>query len=208
MRVICLIQARENSTRLPGKIHMDIGGWPMLKHVTTRALKIGCDRVRVIMPEEFDCAENDVLARYYIAGKGYDAVMRITADCPLLDPFACARVLHVFQSGHYDYVALRSGGLTGYPDGFGCEVMLFATLECAHLNVDKVYDREHVTPYIRSRFKDFSLHYLGAPINGIGDLKLSVDTLDDLERVRAIDAAGPRDYGLEATLEALQRVQG
>ncbi len=208
MRIICLIQARENSTRLPGKVSMDIGGWTMLKHVTMRASKIGgLEGVRVITPEEFDCDENDVLGRYYLAGKGYDAVMRITADCPLLDPAACRRALDVFQSGHYDYVALRRDGLTRYPDGLGCEVFLFPALECAHQNADKAYDREHVTAFIRGRSRDFVCHPLACPVNGAGGLKLSVDTMEDLTRVRAIDAAGPRDFGLEATLEALGRVK-
>jgi spore coat polysaccharide biosynthesis protein SpsF (cytidylyltransferase family) len=129
--------------------------------------------------------------------------MRVTGDCPLLDPEACRRVIDAYNNSHYDYVA--NDLVHTYPDGLGCEVFSYAALEYAHLNADKPYDREHVTPYLR-RHKDFSKLNLRCPINGIADLKLSVDTQEDLDFVRKIDAAQPRDFSLAATLEAVKHV--
>src|SRR5579864_7578357 len=110
MRVGCIIQARLGSTRLPRKVLADIGGWPMIRHVYERMAKVGIPVV-VACPKEgglslyrgeaYDCEENDVLHRYLLAAKkhGFDAIMRVTGDCPLIDPEACKRVLDVFSSG-------------------------------------------------------------------------------------------------------------
>ena len=174
----------------------------MLKHVTMRVEKIGLPHV-VAMPEMYECPENDVLARYWLASGGYDGIMRITADCPLLAPEQCRRVLEVFKSGHYDLV----GTGPTYPDGMGCEVFTREALTAAYQEAEKPYDREHVTPYIRNRSRDFNLLYLRCPFHGRGDLKLSVDTPSDLEYARKVDAAGPHGYSLEATLEAVDRVK-
>jgi spore coat polysaccharide biosynthesis protein SpsF (cytidylyltransferase family) len=206
MRVTCFIQARDGSKRLPKKIYADIGGRPMMWHVQQRANEVGIAS-GLIFPEDFGCDENDVLARYYLAAKGnaLDAVMRVTGDCPLLDPNACQRVLQAFQTGLYDYVA--NDIYKTYPDGLGCEVFSFAALEYAHQNATKPYDREHVTPFLKSH-KEITKLNLRCPINGLSDLKLSVDTQEDLDFVRAIDAAQPKDYSLQSTLDAIGRLQG
>jgi spore coat polysaccharide biosynthesis protein SpsF len=203
MRLGCVIQARTGSKRLPNKIYADIGGRPMLWHVVHRLQSF---EPIVALPKEFICPEDDVLARYVLCARknALDAVMRITADCPLIDPEACRRVLEVYKSGHYDYVA--NDLVHTYPDGMGCEVFSYAALEYAHQNADKPYDREHVTPYLR-RHKDFSKLNLRCPINGVADLKLSVDTQEDLDFVRKIDAAQPRDFSLRATLNAVDTVR-
>ena len=116
MRVGCIIQARLGSTRLPRKVLADIGGWAMVRHVWERMMIVGIpvivatpieDEGRIPVSEAYDCDPNDVLQRYLMAAKkhGLDAVMRVTGDCPLIDPESCMRVLDVFNSGHYDYVA-------------------------------------------------------------------------------------------------------
>src|SRR5689334_25179788 len=116
MRIACIIQARLGSKRLPGKVLMDIGGRPMIWHVVKRALDIHVP-VIVACPHQdspqiglaidkldAQCVpdmgeENDVLARYYWWARGYDVIMRLTGDCPLIDPAACRKALAVFIQG-------------------------------------------------------------------------------------------------------------
>ncbi len=229
MRVGCIIQTRLGSTRLPNKVLADIGGWPMIRHVHERMGKVGLPVV-IAVPEgegpefpnylqamQVDCDPNDVLQRYLIAAKwhGFDAIMRVTGDCPLIDPDVCSRVLKIFNSGHYDYVA--NDYWPSYPDGLGCEIFTRTALEDAHALVKSSSpgDREHVTPWIKRGVNlNGGRRYFGAnircPIAGIENLKFSVDTQEDLERVRAVDRYlpdGHLKYALETTLEAWRRVQ-
>jgi len=207
MRIGCIIQARTTSTRLPGKVNMDIGGWLMWRHVVERTKEFG---PIIAWAEDYpELNENDVLGRYILCARrsGLDAVMRVTSDCPLIAPEACQRVLERFLAGGYDYVA--NDLVQTYPDGLGCEVMTREALEYAY-RTDKAYDREHVTPFIR-RSKDFMRFNVRCQIVGIEKLKLSVDTAEDLDFVRKIDGElhgePPQKYSLEATLEAVGRVQ-
>ncbi len=214
MRVACIIQAREGSKRLPGKVRMDIGGRQMIWHVQKRATYLAEQPgwkyedygVRVAWPHDYDGDESDVLGRYHHVAKqmGAGAVIRITGDCPLMAPEAIQSVLCSFQTLLYDYVA--NDIHPTYPDGLGVECFSFSALEYAHQNATKPADREHVTPFLL-RDKTISKLNIRCPINGISDLKLSVDTQEDLDFVRAIDAAQPRDFSLAATLEAIERVK-
>ena len=222
MRVGCIIQARLGSTRLPRKVLAEIGGWPMLRHVYERMGKVGIPVVvaapieedRIPYAETYDCDPQDVLRRYLLAAKkhGFDAIMRVTGDCPLIDPEACQRVLNVFLDGEYDYCAndLRPT----YPKGMGCEVFTREALQRAHENVkpDRIFDREHVTPWIIRgvRGDHFDGRNVRCPIVGVENLNFSVDIQEDLERVRLIDARLPQGhlkYSLETTLEAWRVVQ-
>jgi spore coat polysaccharide biosynthesis protein SpsF (cytidylyltransferase family) len=226
VRVAAIIQARRGSKRLPGKVLMDIGGRPMIWHVVKRALDIHVP-VIVAAPEAdaFEIApliekldghkvmaplsvkDDDVLGRYYLASRGYDAIMRITGDCPLIDPALCRDTLSVFIKGSYDWVAL-----TNVPDGLGCDVFSFGALERAHQlygdlkRKDYAPKREHVSPAIIADKRNVGRNY-NCPVNSFCDVKLSVDTQEDLDLVRAIDAAQPKDYSLQSTLEALRRAQ-
>ena len=224
MRVGCIIQARLGSTRLPQKVLADIGGWPMIRHVYERMLKVGIPVV-VACPEgegsDFrgilqvaEGSELDVLERYFWTARAFsfDAIMRVTGDCPLIDPEVCARVLSIFYSGRYDYVAndLRPT----YPKGMGCEVFTREALERAHKNVKPgpSKDREHVTPWIIRGVRGdyFDGRNVRCPIVGVENLNFSVDTQEDLDRVRLVDAnlsGGHLKYALETTLEAWNRVQ-
>ncbi len=230
MRVGCIIQARlNNNGRLPRKVLADIGGWPMIRHVWHRANQILPGMPVVIaMPHgemrelppnlqdlhvDADCDENDVLQRYLIVAKqhGFEGVMRITGDCPLIDPAACLEVLDLFLKGKYDYVAndLRPS----YPKGMGCEVFTREALERAHQNVKSTNpkDREHVTPWIIRGVNGsyFDGRNVRCPIVGVENLNVSVDTQEDLERVRHVDArlpGGHLKYALETTLMAYGQV--
>ncbi len=231
MRIGCIIQARLGSTRLPNKVLADIGGWPMIRHVAHRMNLVGIPVVIAAPPEDIgemfktwsgsqisapDCDPNDVLLRYLLAAKAHslDAIMRVTGDCPLIDPDECSRVLKVFGSGHYDYVA--NDIWPSYPDGLGCEIFTRSTLEDANrwVKPNNTSDREHVTTWIKKGLnlnggRWFCGCNIRSPITGLSDLKFSVDTQEDLERVRAIDAVLPEGhlkYSMEATVAAWGRL--
>ncbi len=231
MLIGCVIQARLDNGRLPGKVLADIGGWPMLKHVVKR---VNLTRVPIVVAtpapnDEFeishaipeivrdgviietpDCHPEDLLRRHLLVGQrhGWDAVMRVTSDCPLIDPFVCNEVLAIFRSGHYDYVA--NDIERTFPDGLGCEIMSVRALKWADFYAAIPEDRVHVSPWILRKFCDKKggfVSYISVvcPFPGVAGLKFSVDTQADLERVIAIDQAKPADYSLGATLEAYKR---
>ncbi len=233
MRVGCIIQARLGSTRLPRKVLADIGGWPMIRHVHHRMSLVGIPLVIACPPEDApeinaayggcqygtpDCAPHDVLQRYLLTAKeyGFDAIMRVTGDCPLIDPDVCSQVLKVFYNGYPGIQYVANDLWPSYPDGFGCEIFTRAALEEAHRHVSpdrkNPRDREDVTPWIKrgvnlmggQRYCGLNLR---CPYPGLEDLKFSVNTEEDLERVRAIDAwlpGGPLKYSLGTTVVASQ----
>ncbi len=230
MSVGCIIQARLDSARLPRKVLESIGGWPMIRHVCHRMNLVGIPVIiatpkedeqeiaqawlgnAVAAPEGVD--PNDVLQRYLVVAKayGFDAIMRVTGDCPLIDPDVCSQVLSLFNSGKYDYVAndLRPT----YPKGLGCELFTREALQRAHEKARPTHpsDREHVTPWIIRGVRGdcFDGRNIRCPIVGVENLNFSVDTPEDLERVRAIDSLlhdGHLKYSLESTLDAWSRVK-
>lgn len=175
--IVAIVQARMRSTRLPGKVLEDIAGRPMLWHVVSRVRHAKLvDQVVVATSEKasddpiasfcecegiacFRGSENDVLDRFYRAARqfGADVVVRITADCPLLDPVIIDRVIQECRTGTYDYVTntLRYT----YPDGLDVEVFSFEALERAWREAMTQTQREHVTPYIRTsgRFRVYGV---------------------------------------------------
>jgi spore coat polysaccharide biosynthesis protein SpsF (cytidylyltransferase family) len=166
--IAAIVQARMTSHRFPGKVMHPLMGKPVLQHVLRRALAIPsvqkvvcafpddeasepilelCREMRVIA---FAGDELDVLSRYYEAAKscGATVIMRITADCPFIDPFLCELVLKLFEKENLDYCSNVHPHRT-FPKGLDCEAFTFNCLEAAHsLAVDE-YDREHVTPWMQ-----------------------------------------------------------
>lgn len=163
-RVVAIVQARMGSTRLPGKILKPLAGMPVLQHVVERlAYCHGLDQIAVAttsLPMDdvvasfcqnlniacFRGSENDVLDRYYQASLAFDAktIVRITADCPAIDPFIVDEVLERYHAGHYDLYGL--GG--SFPDGLDCTVFRFSALARAWQNAKLPSEREHVGPYL------------------------------------------------------------
>lgn len=222
MRIGCIIQARLNSDRFPRKVLEDIGGWPMIRHVQERMLTLGIP-VIVAFPEEdagdkalprfaefFEGPTEDVLGRYLKAAQKHslDGIVRVTGDCPLIDPEACAHVIRVFEHGLFDYVANDWHQFGRYPDGMGCEVFTRTALEDANQYAKDGPVREHVTGWIKLQCEAGKTNYYGRPVICPRDLrsgeKFSVDTPEDLERVRMIDArlpGGSLKYMLSTTLQ-------
>lgn len=213
MRIVAVVQARLGSTRLPRKVLARIEGKPMLQRVYERAQLIeGIDDVRIAIPRDepaltMFCREildtepilgspDDVLTRYYVAAKetDADAVCRVTGDCPLLDPSVSSEVVKVYRAGGFDYVSNTHPGI----DGLDTEVFSVATLDAAWEATRRF--TEHVTAWMQATQTPLAKGHVCLEAPGV---KWSVDTVDDLERVRAIYRHVGRDvFGYAEALDA------
>jgi spore coat polysaccharide biosynthesis protein SpsF len=210
-RIVAIIQGRMGSSRLPGKILMDIAGLPMLARVVERTRYAGTiDEVVVAttFDEEDDAVaifcqdrgyahvrgdNDDVLGRYMKAAQTFNAdiIVRITADCPLMDPDVIDRTVNVFLSAYPEAQFGTNRGLNQiertYPIGMDVEVMTFEALEMAFREAKEPYQREHVTPFLYETVGRFEKTSIDA--NGeYGDQRWAVDTPEDLTFVREIYA--------------------
>lgn len=204
MTTAAIIQARMGSTRLPGKTLMILAGQPVLARVVervSRAKKV--DRVLVATTSSLEdlaivrlckergwgChrgSENDVLDRYYHASRELRAteIVRITADCPLVDPDLIDQAVGAFRTHRCDYA---SNGLEPrtYPRGLDVEVFSSSALTRAWREDTNPAWREHVTPYIYHHPEKFRL----LPIAGQADhsqYRWTLDTSEDYELLRRI----------------------
>jgi len=215
------------SSRLPGKVLETVAGHPMLWHIVDRLKRIkGLSEVVVATSSAdadepvralckhigvscFAGSEADVLDRFYRAAEahGADPVLRVTADCPFVDPDVVARVLELYQHGGYDYTAAATGGVAfkstewKFPDGLDVECFSFAALATAHRETQVRSDREHVTPFLYRTGK-FRVGLVSAE-GDWGALRWTVDHAEDLELVRRVYDAlyrSDRAFGLRDIL--------
>ena len=173
-KVVAIIQARLTSTRLPRKVLKKIGNKTMLQHVIDKVNKSKLiDTVVVASPTKIPfkrafsyifAKEHEVLERYYFSALAYKAtiIVRITSDCPCVDPEVIDIAIKYFKKHKFPYVYFAP------VDGLDVEVFSFKLLEEANEYALSASDREHVTPYMKRI------------------TKLSVDTKEDLERVRHV----------------------
>jgi spore coat polysaccharide biosynthesis protein SpsF len=205
MRVVAIIQARMGSTRLPGKVLKDLAGATVLERVVSRlrrcrlvsevvvatsaeqaddAILNECQRLGT---DVFRGSEQDVLDRYYRAAQQARAevVVRITSDCPLIDPGVSDKTIQAFLSERPDYA---SNALERtYPRGLDTEVMTFDALKSAWTEARQAYQREHVTPFLYQHPERFKL----LSVKGDRDYsqcRWTLDTPEDLEFLRAVYA--------------------
>ena len=191
------------SSRLPGKVLADLGGRPVLAHVLQRASQIrDIDQTVLAIPTgpEDDVLEEvgrragvttvrgdaaDVLNRYHAAAQATaaDAVVRVTADCPLLDPRVSSMVVDRFRSGGVDYVSNIHPPT--YPDGYDTEIVSAAALDAAWREARDPYEREHVTPFIWQRPDRFRIANVAAAENR-SSWRLTLDTDSDLAALRRL----------------------
>ena len=195
--ILCIIQARMGSTRLPGKVLMQIGGKAILQWVIEAAEKARLvDRVIVATTAErkddvigdryeafrYGGNPSDVLGRFYHTALHYSPthIVRLTSDCPASDPEIIDAVIRHHLRGNYDYTT-NSGFPGSYPDGQDVEVFTMGALTRAAKLATQDYDREHVTPFMKNSdmFKVGKL-YCANPTGK----KLSVDTREDYERIK------------------------
>jgi glutamate-1-semialdehyde aminotransferase/spore coat polysaccharide biosynthesis protein SpsF (cytidylyltransferase family) len=204
MKTVVIIQARMGSTRLPGKVLADLAGKPVLGWVVRAArATLGVDDVWVATSTaaaddvvaawcEANCvplhrgSENDVLDRYVGAARasGAQVVVRITADCPLLDPAVVAQTIRLRMLTGAAYAS--NVDPPTWPHGLDCEVLTADALVTAAAEATRPSDREHVTPFVRSNRDRFSSDTLIAPLPGLAAERWTLDTPEDLALLSAL----------------------
>lgn len=192
------------STRLPGKVLLDLAGEPLLKRVFERLVQAATvNQVVLALPDtpendelETVClgwgarvyrgALDDVLGRYHGAAleAQADVVVRVTSDCPFCDPEVVDRVVSELEAGCCDYVSnnLRRT----YPLGLDVEAFRFDVLDRAFRDAIEPHEREHVTPYIYQHPELFSLGNVEAAEWARRTYRLTVDEPNDLELARQV----------------------
>ena len=224
MKTVAIIQARMGSTRLPGKVIMDLGGDTVLARVVRRlcrakfvdeiviattssdaddAIVRECERLGVPW---FRGSEDDVLDRYYQAAQTYaaGAVVRITSDCPLIDPELVDGTIRVFQEQHCDYASNLFPRT--YPRGLDTEVFTVAALERDWREARAPYQREHVTPFLYEHPELFRLVSLRGRID-YSQYRWTLDTAEDLQLLRAIYArfSNQDNFGWREAVALMER---
>jgi spore coat polysaccharide biosynthesis protein SpsF (cytidylyltransferase family) len=204
-KLTAIIQARLGSSRLPGKVLADIHGKPLIERMHDRVALADClESIVYAIPgneenaplAEFirskgwnlhldDGDENDVLGRYARAAEAFDAdpVVRLTADCPLIDPGVIGGCVRLYQSGEFDFVANHIEQT--FPHGIDVQVYRREALYRAHVEATEPYDREHVDPFIWNRSDRFRLGNLRCE-RDLSRYRLTVDYEADLALVRAV----------------------
>lgn len=188
------------STRLPGKVMRELCGRPVLWHVLERVRQaklvddivvatstlegddIISEYLSKINVKCFRGSESDVLSRYYYAAKSYQAIVRVTADCPLIDPNIIDKVIEEFLSGSYEY-ASNSGQTRGYPRGLDCEIFTSGLLERAFNEATEQYEREHVTPFMY--LKQDSILSVENKVD-YSDMRWTLDTIEDFHLISEV----------------------
>lgn len=220
-----IIQARTGSTRLPRKIFLEIQGKTILEHVVGRVKRIkNCrkivlattnkeqDNVLEQVAEElnlsfFRGSEENVLDRFYQAAKRFeiDPIIRITADCPLLDPEVSSKVVDFYLGGDYDYVS--NARPPTFPDGLDTEIFSFDALKKSHEAVKLPSEKEHVTAYIAKHPEIFKIgNVIGE--QDMSDLRLTLDEEKDLILIEEIyNELYPKNpfFGLKEIIELFKR---
>ncbi len=200
-KIGAIVQARMSSTRLPGKILMELpfgSKIPVLSQVIRRLKRAKLinsiiiatttesrdDRIINLALKEkvlyFRGSRDDVLSRYYFAAKAQklDAIVRITSDCPCLDHFLVDSLVkkHLREKNDYTTNCL----IRSLPRGLDAEVFNFKALETAYLNAKSKYEREHVTPYLQTRPGVFKTGHLKASKSLYApDIRVTLDTEED-----------------------------
>ena len=205
MNVICIIQARIGSTRLPGKVMKKICDKTVLEHVVDRLKRVkNIDKIVIattILEQDnsiveeakrlgttyFRGSQEDVLSRYYYAAKenNADIIVRITSDCPLIDSEVTEQVIEYYMNNRdkYDYVSNTIERT--YPRGLDTEVFSFLAIEKAFNKATSTRDREHVTPYIWDNPEMFFLSQYKNNID-YSNLRWTLDTIEDFELITNI----------------------
>ena len=205
MRIGAIIQARMGSTRLSGKVMKKITDRTVLEHVIERVKQSNLidtiiiattthERDNVIADKAMECgvkffrgSEDDVLSRYYYAAKenDLDVVVRITSDCPLIDPNILNEIINHYLINDYNIVSNAGADLSTrtYPRGLDTEIFSFEVLEKAFYNAKEKYQREHVTPYI---YETSSGAYYYKNDIDCSKFRWTLDTDEDFELISEI----------------------
>lgn len=202
MSITCVVQARMGSTRLPGKVLTEVAGQPMLSFLLERLRPLEVEQLVVATTRrnEDDAvaevaaragaavvrgAEVDVLSRFMavLDVAPAEVVVRLTADCPLVDPAVVAEAIDLREGTGADYASNTL--VRTFPDGLDVEVLTADSLREAAAEASDPVEREHVTPFVYRRPGRYRLVALRVP-ELVGDERWTVDTAGDLERIRRI----------------------
>ena len=199
--VVAVIQARMSSTRFPGKVIAPLCGMPMIEFMLARVARAqSISRVVVATSSEpsddplaavveaaggacYRGSLDDVLARFAGAAGDADTVVRLTGDCPLLDPDILDRVIKLHLSGGFDYTS--NVAPPTFPDGMDVEVFSHAALTRAAHEACTTPEREHVTLWMRDAANGLKLGNLSGIVDASA-LRLTVDYPDDLRAIEAL----------------------
>jgi spore coat polysaccharide biosynthesis protein SpsF (cytidylyltransferase family) len=208
MTTVAVIQARCGSTRFPRKVLAPLAGRPMLAHVVGRALR-ATTVDRVVVATTLDSADDevaslaeacgagvtrgstdDVLSRYLLAARehGADVVVRITADCPLVDPAIVDAVVRAREAGGADYSSNVEPPT--YPQGYDVETITLRCLERVDVAATLAYEREHVTVRVREHLDDYRTAFV-VHNRDLSWMRLTVDIPADLVRIARLLAELP-----------------
>jgi spore coat polysaccharide biosynthesis protein SpsF len=228
LTIVAIVQARMTSERLPGKVLMNILGKPVLWHVVTRLngskliekvvvatttnetdipIIRFCDEIGI---GAYAGSEENVLDRYYKAASHFSAtvIVRITADCPLIDPKIVDRVIQHYLENKNEFDYASTNHPTTFPDGLDTEVFSFEALEKAWKNAKKQYEREHVTPYIWDQPEKFRIGNVENDEDLSATERWTLDYEEDLEFIRAIYTNLYKEgkiFGMEDVLKLLKK---
>ena len=222
---IAIIQARMGSTRLPGKVLMQIENKTLLQYLLERlqkaknidqivvatsvnlqdqAIEDACKKLGV---EVFRGSEENVLERYYLAAKKYKAktVIRITGDCPLIDPKIVDETIQAYSESTPSVDYLSNCLFRTYPRGMDTEVFSLKALEDAYLHHTDFYEQEHVTPFIYKHPEKFRLGQIKSNQDH-HRIRLTVDTSEDFEFIKTIiQGLKGTEMSLETILNYLEK---
>ena len=202
-KVTCIIQARTRSERLPNKVLKEIENLPMICHIINRVKKAknidqiilatsntDTDKILLDIAKKFKIIgfagdEKDVLDRFYNAAIAYAAnpIVRITGDCPLVDPILLDKMVEFYQANDYDYMSNTIERT--FPDGLDIEIFSSEVLKISNKEAKWLSEREHVTPYILKNQNDFRVYNYKNKQN-LSNLRWCVDEEDDLIMIRKI----------------------
>ena len=200
-----IIQARLGSRRFPEKILKSIGRYNSLELIFKRvsqskevndiifAIPQNKQNLKLkkIIKDKINCkvflgSEKNVLNRYFLAAKKYksDIIVRITADCPLVDSSIIDDYIKILKKNNLDYV--YNGFPHTYPDGLDVEVFTFNAIKIANLKAKNIIQKEHVTRYFRDNINKFKTLHINCPIKDISNLRITLDKESDLKVIKNI----------------------
>ncbi|MES2857175.1 MAG: glycosyltransferase family protein [Bdellovibrionota bacterium] len=204
-KVVCTVEARMTSSRLPGKVLLPAAGKPLLSHLIER-LKLIPSVDEIVLATTINAqdnplaelaasmgikcfrgSENDVMGRVIGAAESAqaDIVVEITADCPLIDSDVAEQVIRLYQRNQCDYAS--NAAVRSYPDGMDVQVFSLACLKKSAAMTNDQSDREHVTRHIRLNPEIFrQLHLIAGPLDYAPELGLTLDEPKDYELIKKI----------------------
>ena len=205
MRKLIIVQARMGSSRLPGKVLEEVCGKTLLEHLIVRLRRVKqADKIVIAttikeedipivdMCKKLDVpfyrgSEEDVLSRYYEAALHYkgDLIVRVTSDCPLIDPSIVDKALTFYIENHNEIDYVSNNLKQTYPEGMDVEIFPFSILKEAYEEPKRESEREHVTPFIKYnpiRYRLSNIEYS----ENFSHYRWTVDTSEDLHLITKI----------------------